>query len=133
MNPLVSETVGALTVVRINEWLESAVCTVSSFFEHIVTNRVICTYCYIRSDQIERESYVYTTLHYIHIGQGSLFETCEECGLVIPNVQEPSSCLSCHVALNDFVEYLHHTYDRPYDSSDPTVLLISVCRDYSIQ
>lgn len=120
----------AATVIRISDWLESAVCCIATFYQHLYTYRKVCTYCYSISNPALYVAYIKTRCHYVHFGSSEGFEICEECETIIPRFQSIDQCLECHYAISDLVEYLDDSQERPYDRATPTNLIISV-REYN--
>lgn len=117
---------------RVNEWLDTSLCCIVSFYQHRVNNRVLCDECYNDNDFPSNHLYENVSRHYVHIGHGELFETCYQCDVILPRNRAARDCITCRTALNDFIEYLQYSNDRPYDCDEPTVLMISTIRHQHI-
>lgn len=114
-----------ITESHVDAWINTALCCIASFRQDRPNNHIICRDCCSNEIPSVRDLYENVSRHYLHIGHGELFETCRGCNCVIPRSRLANDCLVCRVALNDFREYLHHSRDRPFDSVEPTIIVIS--------
>lgn len=130
MCPLRCREISNVTAdTRVNEWLSTSLCCVALFYQHRENSQIICDECYADSDPLSQNYYVSVSRHYVHIGHGELFETCQACDAVLPRNRISNDCLTCRIALTDFIEYLQFSRDRPYDCDEPTILMIAVTRN----
>lgn len=126
MCPLPSRRINRIiTESRVSEWLSTSLCCISLFRQHRINKRIVCDDCFGDEDAVSQSSYVNVSRHYLHIGTGELFETCQECNATIPRSRSSNTCLTCRIVLSDFEEYLCHSHDRPFDNQEPTVVVIA--------
>lgn len=133
MCPLPNRRTNRVTVEsQLSEWLNSALCCISLFRQHRINKNIACDECFGDKDPISQSLYEDISRHYVHIGPGELFETCQECDTSIPRTRISNQCLICRIALSDFEEYLLYSRDRPYDQDEPTVILITESRSRQV-
>lgn len=115
---------------HLDAWIDTALCCTVSFRQHRINNSVVCHECYLTEGSRFGDLYDYVSRHYIHIGQGELFETCCVCDVILPRNRPTNNCLVCRVAVENFKEYLRRSRDRPFDSAEPTIIAISQDRSW---
>lgn len=126
MCPLPNRGINRITTERrVSEWLSTALCCISLFRQHRISKRIVCDECFGDENPTSQALYVDVSRHYLHIGPGELFETCQECDATIPRSRISNTCLVCRIALSDFEEYLCHSRDRPFDDAEPTIIAIA--------
>lgn len=113
-------------------WIHTARCCIALFFQHRVTNQIICDECQSDLPPYEETDYDRVSRHYIHISgpaQAPQIELCHTCRRPIPFSRIPSLCPVCHDVLDDFLRYLQHANDRPFDSNEATIIAINQTRN----
>lgn len=115
---------------RVDEWINTSLCCTASFRRHRVNRNIVCHDCYSGTHLPPRGIYENVTRHYLHIGNGERFEICHMCDATIPRVRVSNNCIVCRAVATDFVRYLHHSHDRPFDSLEPTIIAITEDRSW---
>ncbi|KYN19741.1 hypothetical protein ALC57_07923 [Trachymyrmex cornetzi] len=110
------------------QWLDSVSGCRATFYRHRINNLDICSECFRARSRYDQVHYDIVIRHYLIYGGIGYLTECALCEVVTVDFHPLATCVVCLRAHNDFVEYLRLSNDRPYHSSESTIVCITQAR-----
>jgi len=110
-------------------WVNTARCAVSLFFEHRETKVIKCPECRSAEGPATRADYSVVLRHYLHFGFLDAFERCSACRVQLASTGDIQACPVCREERPQFLDFLSRRGLHPWTGVEPTVVAISSSRD----
>lgn len=105
-------------------WINTAVCIITIFYRHRITEHPLCDECYADKSPYDRNQYRGYFRHLLRFGPEDEIIECALCCVIIDQFRPCSDCDICDHTLVDYLSFLDRTGDDPYNRPGTTTLPI---------